>query len=199
MKHSLAGLAMFTLISAPVAASAQAVSGDAASAALFDPKGRTVSVVPNPLPGQSEQVTAMLVDVLKSSAASVRYYGSIAMAPDAGLESEATAQSENFHSVAAADAAALANCNARRSGGAPCVIVARTLPKGYEPRPLELSVDATEAFATEYRKAKTPKALAISPSTGGGPSPRGRGRRRPRSRRATPRPPRSERRIAPRP
>ena len=146
-------------------AMAQTVNEATARQALFDPRGRLVST--SPLPGLSEDLQPLLKQALQASAADVRYYGAVAMAPGAGLESEATALAENFHSPAGAEAAALASCNARRpSGSQPCVVVARTLPRGYAARPVELSVDATEAFRKDYRKAKSPKALAISPATG---------------------------------
>ena len=48
----------------------------------------------------------------------------------------------------------------------PCRIGARVRPRGYEARPLELSLGATTAFRETYRRARGEKALAISPSSG---------------------------------
>lgn len=159
-----AALALAALLAAPMA-SAEPVDGKAAQGALFNTKGRLV--VTSPLPGLPDDMNALLKQALQASAADVRFYGAIAMAPGGGLDSEATALAENFHSSADARAAALASCNARRADDtAPCVIVAQTLPKGYAPRAVELSVDATDAFRKDYRRAKAPKALAISAATG---------------------------------
>ena len=162
-KHAgLTALAMALTISA---AAAEPMDSRSARKLLFDPKGRLVEV--SGLPGLSDEMNTLLKQALKASAADVRYYGAIAMVPDGGLESEATALAENFHSPAGAEAAALASCNARRAEGtSPCVIVARTLPKGYEPRGLELSVEATEAVRRDLRRARKPRALAVSEATG---------------------------------
>lgn len=157
-------LAIVAAMAAP-AAMAESVTGQIAQDALFSTKGRTVAT--SPLPGLPEDLAELLKQALQASAADVRYYGAIAMAPGAALDSEATAMAENFHSPGSAQAAALASCNARRGAGtSACVIVAQTLPKGYAPKPVELSVDATEAFGKEYRRADAPKALAISDATG---------------------------------
>ena len=46
------------------------------------------------------------------------------------------------------------------------MVAARTLPADYSAQPLQLSVDATRAFRDDYRPARAPKAMAISPDTG---------------------------------
>lgn len=159
------GLAVCAAMAVPGAAAAQAVGGKEARKALFDLRGRSVETAP--LPGLDDDLQDLLRQALQASAADVRYYGAVAMAPGAALDAEATALAENFHDSESAQAAALENCNARRpSTSEPCVIVALTLPRNYEPRPVELSVDATEAYRKEYRRAKAPKSLAISPATG---------------------------------
>ena len=38
--------------------------------------------------------------------------------------------------------------------------------RGYEPRALTLSYDATGAFERAYRRERSPKAMAVSPVTG---------------------------------
>jgi hypothetical protein len=97
----------------------------------------------------------------------VRYYAAIAFSPKDGLAHESIQAAMNYLSVEAASAAAVRACNKARSSGAPsCQLAARIVPKNYKQRSLTLSIDATAAFDKAYRKAKSPKAFAISPATG---------------------------------
>jgi len=75
--------------------------------------------------------------------------------------SEATMAAANHHTVEAASAVALAQCNAKKTGAADCVVVATVRPEGWEARPLQLSSSATEDFV-----ANQGAALALSASTG---------------------------------
>jgi hypothetical protein len=106
-----------------------------------------------------------------------QYYGAIAISPSvfqggpaAILASPETVPFKfetGYHSVAAAEAAALIACNALvQPGQQRCGVAARILPKRYKPRPLSMSVFATDAFKT-YRNAGKPKAFALSFATPG--------------------------------
>ena len=70
--------------------------------------------------------------------------------------------------AAAAHASAIAGCNAKKkSGSKSCVVIAEFLPKDYKgPGVFSMSYTANEYFAKEFRRAKAPKAFAISPSAG---------------------------------
>ncbi|WP_102110047.1 5-aminolevulic acid synthase [Oceaniglobus roseus] len=139
------------------AATAQTmVTGDEAKAALFPTKGAR-AVVFN-LPGLDDKTKAVLGEVAKDQ----KYFGAIALAPEKGLASAQAAV--NYHSVAAAERAAIAACQS--AAKTQCRIAAHVLPAGYAERGLTLSVDATQGFNDSYLPAGSPKALAISPSTG---------------------------------
>ncbi|MBM9596450.1 5-aminolevulic acid synthase [Roseitranquillus sediminis] len=155
---------------AAVGAQAQAVDGDAAERQLFPVRGIAVAVGRQLSPQDQAIVRAMFDPAVIRQAGqsfSPLYYGSIAFSPDEGLQSEALRGAYNFHSTRASDAAALAACNAARASGTrPCEIAGQVLPRGYEPRALTLSLSATQAFRDTYRRASTPKALAVSAATG---------------------------------
>ncbi|MFN6979694.1 MAG: 5-aminolevulic acid synthase, partial [Gemmobacter sp.] len=118
-------------------ASAQ-VSGADAAAALFSPGKAAIVFTDAVRLNRNDRRT------LEQVVVAVKYYGAIAFAPERGLMSEATAAAQNYHSVAAAEAAALADC-AAKSGGAACVVVAQVVPEGFAARPLQMSAAATEA------------------------------------------------------
>ena len=143
------------------AALAAPLTGNDARNQLFDPASVEVKVLDLPfLSDQDKQV-------LPQIAADQRYYGAIAFGPDDGLLSESLAGAFNFHDVASASAAAVKDCETRRTGNAACQVVLELRPKGWAPdRAISLSGDATVAFDAQYRKAKSPKAMAVSPSTG---------------------------------
>ena len=145
---------------------AQTFDEKSARAALFPTKGYGIQVS-GALSEKDRATAKALIPILgRETGQGVRYYTSIAYAPDQGLVSESLQGAVNFHSPSAADAAALAACEAIRRGGRPCAIAARVVPKNYERRALTLSVDATAAFQGEYRRSKAPKALAVSPTSG---------------------------------
>ncbi len=138
----------------------QTVDGDTARGELFNLRGRSLQIVDLPGIGELER------KVLDAAAGQVVYYGAVAMAPDQGLLAEATVVAGDYHSAADASAAAIRACNGRRSGGAECVVAALVLPARYETRNITLSHNGTEGFRKEYRNARAPKAMAISPGTG---------------------------------
>jgi hypothetical protein len=104
------------------------------------------------------------VNAVKSVLAAQPYYGAMAMSPDEGLMSESTVATANFHSVEAAGAAAVAQCNDKKTGASPCVVVAVVQPKGWKARALQLSSEATAGLQAGYPAAGG--ALAISAATG---------------------------------
>lgn len=165
MRHACLIATALLMSSLPVTAQ---IPGEAeARSALFGTRGVAVSLS-GALSATDQEIMRRTIDLLADQLnGPVKYYASIAYSPDEGLLSEALQSAMNYHSVAAADAAAIGACNAARAPGArTCEIAARVLPRGYESRALTLSHDATGAFERAYRREKSPKAMAISPSTG---------------------------------
>jgi len=113
-------------------------------------------------------IPAPLLPAIKRAATIQKYYEAMAASPSEGLQSGSAFQAINHHTAAAADAAAIAGCNAKKKKGSDdCVVVAEFLPKGYAgPRAISLSMNATKVFAGKYRRAFRNKAFAISPSSG---------------------------------
>lgn len=133
---------------------AETVTGDAAAAMLYPPKKAEVEMTADVLPQDQAKV-------LKMVAVDQPYYAAIAISPDEGLMSEATVAAANYHNVEAASAAALSGCNEKKKGAADCVVVALVRPEGWQAQPLQLSSDATAAFA-DYQGG----AVAVSGATG---------------------------------
>jgi hypothetical protein len=153
-----AALALTSALVFASGAFAEPLTNKAARKALFAVKVASVEMMADSgLPEQDQTVLA-------SVAAQQPYYGAIAISPDEGLLSEATVAAANYHDTAAAESAALADCNAKKTGITPCVIAALIRPDGYEPRDLQLSQDATVAFRKDY--PGNGGALAISALTG---------------------------------
>lgn len=150
--------ALFCLIPlVPLAAHAAPLTGAEAQALLYPAGGVAVELTgAGALAEKDGQMLAMV-------AGGQPYYGAIAISPDEGLMVEATVAAVNHHTIAAAEAAALQGCEAKRKGKAACAVVALIRPEGFESRALTLSADATRAVADHYA---APGALAISPSTG---------------------------------
>lgn len=142
------------------AAGAESVDSKTAKGLLYKSNSRAVEVFPADFLGAAE------TKALEKFAKSLAYYAAFALSPGDPVENGAAVGLANYHSVTSAKTAALAACEKRRTSGKPCIIIAVTTPKGYEPKTLELSAEATEALRKEYRKTKSPKAMAISPSTG---------------------------------
>ncbi|WP_414898260.1 5-aminolevulic acid synthase [Rhodovulum sp. YEN HP10] len=148
-------------LGAAAAVSAAPVDGKGARKLLFKPEGAEVVVVDLPFLSENDRKTLAVVGAQQP------YYGAIAVAPTEGLRSKATLAAANYHDVDAARVAALRGCDAaRQPRGEPCVIAAEIRPKGWEPRGLQLSADATEGLGREYGRRGGPRAMAISPSTG---------------------------------
>jgi hypothetical protein len=165
-------------LAALVAATAGAAAGAGAAVAqevldarsaqrlLFNPARAELIVTPLPSMGAAEaEAFRAVADQLVRQ---VPYYGAIAISPDEGVNALATVAAGNFHSREAAAAAAVAECNGKRAGGAaPCAVVAEVLPRGWEQRAFQLSAGATAAFRADYRRGRGEKAFAISDGSGG--------------------------------
>lgn len=140
---------------------AEPITGKEARAALFRPGPVEIEVLELPFLTDQDRV------ILGQIALEQRYYGAVAFGPDDGLLSDSLMGAFNYHDVATARTAALAGCEAQRTGATPCTVVAEVRPRGWEAgRAVSLSGDATDAFRSGYRRAGSPKAMAISPSTG---------------------------------
>ena len=141
------------------AASAGPVPGDAAKPMLFPAGDAQVQII------TGSPVTEDEARLLAGVVAGQPYFGAIAISPDEKLlESKATIAVANFHSTDAAGRAARRQCDALRTGAAPCVVVALLRPTGWQKRPLSLSSEATAGFLADYPGSKG--ALAISATTG---------------------------------
>ncbi len=140
-------------------AMAEPVDGKTARKMLFPVNGSTIEV--------SEDLSAEDADLIAKVAKDQLYYGAIAYSPDQGILSDPLTGAFSFHDVAAAEVAALAECDRKRAEETtPCVIAATIRPRRWEARDVQLSQQATKGFRSEYRLAKPPKAMAISPATG---------------------------------
>ena len=157
----------FAVLMLAGAAVAQPMSGQSAAGLLFEPGKRSIQLSSKITDRQRAMVGVLVPLMEKQLNQTVQYYGAFAISPDEGFQAESSQSALNYHSVAAADRAALSACNARRkSGSRPCVLAARILPEGYRSQPLSLSTHATRAFQQAYTRARSPKALAISSATG---------------------------------
>lgn len=144
------------MLAAPVAA--ETLTGSKAKKQLFAAdKSETVLVDPSPLPADQGALLAQV-------GATQPYYGAIAISPDEGLMVEATVAAANYHSIEAAAAAATADCDSKRKGATACVVVAYIQPKGWKPREVQLSNDATKGFKEGYPRKGG--ALAVSQLSG---------------------------------
>ena len=148
-------LVFVVAVSLAGAAFADPIDSKAAKKALFAPVKAEVEILAAAgLP--KDQAAA-----LEMVGGQQLYYGAIAISPDEGLMSEATVAAANYHDTDAASTVALAECNAKKTGNAGCVVAALVRPKGWKDKGFQLSSDATAGF-----KADASGALAVSVSTG---------------------------------
>ncbi|NNE89636.1 MAG: 5-aminolevulic acid synthase [Silicimonas sp.] len=160
-------VALSALLLTAFPAAAQVLDEKAAKAALFPVRGHVVQVSSKLSERDQQTVRALVPLMAEQLRQPVRYYAAIAYSPKDGLAHDSIQAAMNYHSIEAASDAAVTACNGARSKGAPpCQLAARMVPKRYQPRALTLSIDATAAFDKAYRKAKSPKAFAISNATG---------------------------------
>ncbi|MFV2052530.1 5-aminolevulic acid synthase [Aliiroseovarius sp. YM-037] len=149
------------------AAGAQVVNESTARSALFAPRGLDVRFVNTERLSENDRALLPALEREMERSDQVFYYGATALAPDEGFMSNTNQIAANHHSLAAAEAAALAACNAARQSSTPCVVVGHIIPRKYEPgRAIQLGQAATADFRRNYRRGRGPKAFAISPSTG---------------------------------
>lgn len=136
----------------------------AAKRLLFSTRNSTITVLPQPFLA-AEDIAALEA---MPKVAGLKYYGALAAAPNAGLQAETSTGAFNYHSLDAARKAAVAGCDAKRSGGASCVVVAEVTPRNYQDgRALTLSQDASAVVSgRDFRRAGSNATLAISPSSG---------------------------------
>lgn len=157
MKFVVVAAALAAVAMAGVALAAP-MDGKSAKKALFAPVKAEVEILPGAgLPKDQAMI-------LKSVGAAQLYYGAIAISPEKGLMFETTVAAANYHDVNAAAAAALAGCNAAKSGKKDCVVAALIRPKGWKDKGLSLSSDATAGFKSDYQMSGA--ALAISAGSG---------------------------------
>ncbi len=156
---------------------AEPIEARDARKALFAPQGIELEFAPD-LSDATRSFFTQVLDLSASQNNPAGYYGAVAFAPASGLTPEDLAAamatgnehlqaSGNHHSVLAAEAAALAACEAGKSDDAgPCAVALRILPKRFEARALTLSQPATVDFRRRWRGGPKPKSLALSPGTG---------------------------------
>ncbi len=160
-----AALLIALVFAAPV--SAEALSGDQARKQLFSLKGYEIRLSSSLTAMDKAIVKGIIPLMAQQLRQPVRYYMAIAYSPDDGLVHDSIQAAMNYHTPAAAGAAAVAACNSLKSSGTQgCKVAAQVVPSGYGDRGLTLSVDATAGFDRKYRKMKRPKAFAISRSSG---------------------------------
>lgn len=129
---------------------------------LFGTRGSVAALAPDVTWSASDR------DIIERLGPTQKYYGAIAFSPDEGLISEATVAAANHHTVGVARGLALAECNEKRAQGtSACKIAADIMPQRYKAgRALQMSIDATFGFGSEFRRAGKPKAFALSAATG---------------------------------
>ncbi|WGH78327.1 5-aminolevulic acid synthase [Jannaschia ovalis] len=156
--------AFFALALAMPAAAQQVPDRAAAERELFGARNSDLVILRQPFLSDTDLATLQQMPKL----AQLTYYGALAAAPSEGLQSEATRGAFNYHSIAAARAAALRDCDRARAAGAACAIVAEIRPRRFrDGRSLTLSQAATRALTgRDWRRAGRDAALAISPSSG---------------------------------
>lgn len=103
---------------------------------------------------------------LEAKALQFPYYGAFVTSPGDPAENQSAFGLANLHSPQDAVRVALATCEARRTTGAPCILVAQTFPRRYQAGVLTLSAKATEVLRGAFRQLDSPKAFAISDETG---------------------------------
>lgn len=126
------------------------------------------ALVPQTDRARLENARQSIGDVLTTLGEAIPAYGAVAISPSEGLFVEWLNGVGQFHSLPAARDAALAYCNANRNAAsAPCQVLVEVAPKGAKPGDaITVSGPANAALRGAYRKLKSPKAFAISLSTG---------------------------------
>ena len=161
--------AVIFLLTLALAAPAVAEVADTATArkALYPVKGYELRISEGLSPEDAATVRAIVPLMAEQLRQPVRYYGAIAWSPEDGLVHESLQAAMNYHAPDAAAVAAVRACMGLRSKGADsCAVAALLLPKGWKPRDVLLSVDATAVFHKSFLRAPAPKSFAVSRETG---------------------------------
>ena len=161
-------LTILLVLCAALPAAAQALDTKQARKDLFSLRGYSLVVSDRLSKKDAATVKGVVPLMAEQLRQPVRYYAAIAWSPRDGLVHDSLQAAMNFHTVGAASRAAVAACGKLKSSGAPsCEVAAIIVPKGFKPRGLTLSLDATAAFDKAFRRAPAPKSFAISSGTGG--------------------------------
>ena len=165
MRAILSVLVALGLVSG--ASVAEPIGGQAASLELFDTSGIGLQLSQGLSEKERATIKTLIPLIEQQTGTKAKFYGALAYAPDEGLVSEALQGAFNFHTVEAADQAAIAACTAtKRATSGECRLAARILPPGYQRRAVSLSHDATRVFFDRYIFARGAKFFAVSSATG---------------------------------
>ena len=146
---------------------AEPVSSSAAKGMLYDTESVGLQLASGLSKKEHATVKNLVPLIAKQTQTKAKFFGALAYAPDEGLVSESLQGAFNFHSVAAADKAALKACQqAKKASSGACRLAARILPPGYQAQALSLSHDASQGFFARFLPATGTKFLAASQSTG---------------------------------
>lgn len=159
------GFAGIAQSASDVVGEAVVLDGKTAKKMMFSHKGSEFVVLKQDFMSDADVKLLNLMSGMDQFKA-VLYYGAIAASPSDGVTHKATVATSTHHSPAAAAVAAISECNALRSGGPDCVVVAQILPKKYTEQTFSLSASATAILKKTYLRGGGPKAMAISPTTG---------------------------------
>lgn len=152
------------MLAAP--AVAQVLDSRTAKGQLFDEKGYSLQISAALSKGDQATVKALVPLMAEQLRTPIRYYSAIAYNPDDGLVSESLQAAMNYHSTEAAAQAAVRACDSAKAARSACQVAAQIVPKRYKARPFTMSQTATIGFASNYLRQASPKALAMSPTTG---------------------------------
>lgn len=146
---------------------AEPIGGQRASLELFDTSGIGLQLSQSLSEKERATIKTLIPLIEQQTGTKAKFFGALAYAPDEGLVSEALQGAFNFHTVEAADQAAIAACMAtKRSTSGECRLAARILPPGYQRRAVSLSHDATRVFFDRYIFLRGAKFFAVSGATG---------------------------------
>lgn len=152
-------------VASPVRAALPLTTSEAL-AALPDAEGYTLLITdPGLSPQQQDDLGAILIDVIGEA----HFFGAIYAYLPKGSTDLSLHLRRGLHSLEAAEASALADCEAeRRDNDSPCHAVGQIIPEDWDPAgPLHLSHDAIYGFRQTAGQMEEPKVLARSRNTTG--------------------------------
>lgn len=146
---------------------AEPIGGQAARLELFDTAGIGLQLAQVLSDKERATIKTLIPLIEQQTGTKAKFYGALAYAPDEGLVSETLQGAFNFHTIEAADRAAISACSAaKRATSGDCRLAARILPPGYQRRAVSLSHDATRVFFDRYTFLRGKKFFAVSRATG---------------------------------